>query len=57
MQINWTGLLVFAAFGLLLGAELSRPDWMPAAEGIASVLILLALGAMVLPRVRKNRGA
>ena len=57
MQIDWTGLLVFAAFCLLLGAALSRPDWMPAAEGIASVLILLALGAMVLPRVRKNRGA
>ena len=57
MQINWTGLLVFAAFCLLLGAALSRPDWMPLAEGVASVLILLALGAFVLPRVRNNRGA
>jgi hypothetical protein len=56
MQINWNGLVVFAAFCLLLWAALSRPDWMPVAEGVASVLILAALGGFLLPRVRKNRG-
>ena len=37
MQINWTGLVVFAAFCLVPGAAVSRPDWMPMAEGVASV--------------------
>lgn len=56
MQINWTGLVVFAAFCVLLGAALSRPAWMPVAEGVASVLILLALAGFLVPRLRKHRG-
>lgn len=56
MQINWTGLIVFAAFCVLLGAALSRPTWTPVAEGVATVLILVALAGFLVPRLRKHRG-
>jgi hypothetical protein len=57
MQIKWTGLIVFAGFCVALGAALSRPAWMPLAEGVATVLILLGLAGFLLPRIRKSRGA
>ena len=56
MQINWTGLIVFTAFCVLLWAALSRPVWLPVAEGVATVLILLALAGFLLPKLRKHRG-
>lgn len=55
MQINRTGLIVFTAFCVLLWAALSRPAWLPVAEGVATVLILLGLAGFLLPRIR-NRG-
>ena len=56
MQINWSGLIIFAAFCLLLWAVVSRPTWMPLAEGAATVLILLAIAGIAIPRLRKHRG-
>ena len=56
MQINWTGLIVVTAFLVLLWAALSRPVWFPVAEGVATVLILLALAGFLLPKLRKHRG-
>ena len=56
MQINWTGLIVFAAFCVLLWAVLSRPVWLPVAEGVATVLMLLALAGFLLPKLKKHRG-
>jgi hypothetical protein len=43
LQINWTGLIVFAGFCVALWAAVSRPTWMPLAEGVATILILLVL--------------
>jgi hypothetical protein len=54
MQINWSGVIVFAAFCVLLGTALSRPAWMPVAEGVATVLILFALAGFLIPRFRKR---
>ena len=56
MQINWTGLIVFAGFCVALAAVISRPTWMPLAEGAATLLILLGLAGLLLPRIRKSRG-
>jgi len=56
MQINWTGLIVFTTFCVLLWAVLSRPVWLPVAEGVATVLILLALAGFLVPKLRKRRG-
>jgi len=56
MQIKWTGLIVFVGFCMALGAALSRPAWMPLAEGVATVLILLGLAGFLLPRIRNRRG-
>ena len=57
MTINWTGLIVFAGFCVAVWAAASRPAWMPLAEGVGTVLILLGLAGFLLPIIRKNRGA
>jgi hypothetical protein len=55
MRINWIGLAVFIGFCVLLWAALSTPAWMPVAEGVATVLILLGLAGLLLPKLRKSR--
>ena len=57
MQINWTGLIIFTGFCVLLWAAISHPVWMPLAEGIATVLILLGLAGLLVPKIRKSRDA
>jgi hypothetical protein len=54
LRINWTGLIVFAGFCLALWAAISRPAWMPLAEGAATVLILFGIAGLLLPRVRRQ---
>jgi len=54
MHINWTGLILFAGFCVAFWAAVSRPTWMPLAEGVATVLIVLALGGLVWPKVRRH---
>jgi hypothetical protein len=56
MQISWTGVVVFVAFCVALWLALSRPPWMPAAEAVATVLIMLGIGGVLLPRLRRSRG-
>jgi len=56
VQIHWTGLAVFIACCLVVWAATTTPDWMPIAEGVASVLILLALAGFLIPRLGRNRG-
>jgi hypothetical protein len=52
MQVSWAGVTVFVAFCIALWLALARPVWMPAAEAIVTVLILLGIAGVVLPRVR-----
>ena len=57
MRINWTGVIVFTGFCGLLWTVLARPVWMPLGEGIATVLILLGLAGLLVPKIRKSRDA
>ena len=52
MRINWVGLVVFAAFCVALVMVVSRPAWMPLGEAAATILILLALAGLLVPRTR-----
>jgi hypothetical protein len=55
MQVTWTGWIVFVGFCVLLWVVVSRPVWMPLGEAIATVLILLGLAGLLVPRVRTKR--
>jgi hypothetical protein len=57
MHINWTGVIVFTGFCMLLWAVTARPAWMPLAEGIVTMLILLGLAGVLVPKNRKRRDA
>jgi hypothetical protein len=52
MQVSWTGIFVFIAFCVALWFALARPVWMPAAEAIVTVLIVLGIAGVLMPRVR-----
>jgi hypothetical protein len=52
MHISWTRIVVFVAFCLALWFGLARPVWMPAAEAIVTVLIMLGIVGVLLPSVR-----
>jgi ABC-type uncharacterized transport system permease subunit len=54
MQINRTGLMVFTAFCVLLWAAISQSAWMPVAEAVATVLILLGLAGILVPKINKQ---
>jgi hypothetical protein len=54
MQISWSGLILFAGFCVALWAAVSQSTWMPLAEGIATVVIVLALGRLLWPKVRRQ---
>ena len=57
MTIHPTGVLIFICLCTLLAMSLSNAAGMRVAEIIATVLIVLSVGGMVLPRtVRKRRG-
>ena len=43
MQVSWTGIFVFVASCVALWFALARPVWMPAAEAIVTVLIVLGI--------------
>jgi hypothetical protein len=49
MQVSWSGVVVFAAFCLMLWVAMERPAFTPVAEIVATVLIALGITGVMAP--------